>query len=209
MFVYMTARIGLEAKKFHSVFETIFFRFSPGPALKICNAIEAMREELKQNWRRAPRKRVLFKLGTKLVGEIDVIGETNNNQEDSDKDLDSKTTISKPEKRATVYDEIEWLFRRVCGQWAIFWQLKNFDYYRKSKVDIWQIAKEIIYEQKQKPHEIELKANACTFLSKFSNTTEIKCEIQCWFCFHYIDGKNFNAKVPFKLFLRRNLCNCT
>jgi hypothetical protein len=47
-------------------------------------------------------------LGTKLVGEIDVIGETNNNQEDSDKDLDSKTTISsKPEKRATVYDEIE------------------------------------------------------------------------------------------------------
>jgi len=49
----------------------------------------------------------LFKLGTKLVGEIDVIGETNNNQEDSDKDLDSKTTISKPEKRATVYDEIE------------------------------------------------------------------------------------------------------
>ena len=44
-----------------------------GPALKICSAIDAMREELKQNWRKAHKKRVLFKLGSTLVGEIDMV----------------------------------------------------------------------------------------------------------------------------------------
>ena len=35
-----------------------------------------------QNWRRAHKKRVLFKLGSTLVGEIDVIEERNNNDDD-------------------------------------------------------------------------------------------------------------------------------
>ena len=52
-----------------------------GPALKICSAIDAMREELKQNWRRAHKKRVLFKLGSTLVGEVDVL---HGNDEDDD-----------------------------------------------------------------------------------------------------------------------------
>lgn len=78
-----------------------------GPALKICNAIEAMREELKQNWRRAHRKRVLFKLGTKLVGEIDVIEEQNNNiEKDSPGSSSSSSSESLTSQRASVYDEI-------------------------------------------------------------------------------------------------------
>ena len=71
-----------------------------GPALKICNAIEAMREELKQNWRRAHRKRVLFKLGTKLVGEVDVIEQNDNNNESADSS-GNDSMLSK----ASVYDE--------------------------------------------------------------------------------------------------------
>ena len=82
-----------------------------GPALKICNAIEAMREELKQNWRRAHRKRVLFKLGAKLVGEVDVVEERNNNgnsssskdgENESSADSSSDSILSK----ASVYDEM-------------------------------------------------------------------------------------------------------
>ena len=71
-----------------------------GPALKICNAIEAMREELKQNWRRAHRKRVLFKLGTKLVGEVDVIEQQQQNEDNNNNDS-SDSMLSK----ASVYDE--------------------------------------------------------------------------------------------------------
>ena len=108
-----------------------------GPALKICNAIEAMREELKQNWRRAHRKRVLFKLGSKLVGEVDVIEEQNNNT-DASGQTDEKSGESSADSsgndsmisRASVYDELftdnddddggDWYIgqKRVCEQWA-------------------------------------------------------------------------------------------
>ena len=96
-----------------------------GPALKICNAIEAMREELKQNWRRAHRKRVLFKLGSKLVGEVDVIEEKNNNEEAKNSGAENSADSSGNDSmlsKASVYDEMmfsddddAW---RVCGQWA-------------------------------------------------------------------------------------------
>jgi len=87
-----------------------------------------------QNWRRAHKKRVLFKLGSTLVGEIDVIEERNNNADDNDvnettvaddADVDNeianptllRSTASSPtpstsssnsgaENRASVYDEI-------------------------------------------------------------------------------------------------------
>jgi hypothetical protein len=51
-----------------------------GPALKICSAIDEMREALKQNWRRAKKRRILFKLGETLVGDIQLV------QEDEDDD---------------------------------------------------------------------------------------------------------------------------
>ena len=41
-----------------------------------------------QNWRRAHKKRVLFKLGSTLVGEIDVIEERNNNSDVTKQDDD-------------------------------------------------------------------------------------------------------------------------
>ncbi len=51
-----------------------------GPALKICRAVESMQEELKQNWRRANKKRVLFRLGKTLVGDVDIIQEEEEEQ---------------------------------------------------------------------------------------------------------------------------------
>ena len=89
-----------------------------GPALKICRAIEEMRGELNKNWRRAHRKRVLFKLGSKLVGEVDVIEEQNNNaptttpnagQIADEKSGESSANSSGNDSilsRASVYDEL-------------------------------------------------------------------------------------------------------
>jgi len=90
-----------------------------GPALKICNAIEAIREELKQNWRRAHRKRVLFKLGNKLVGEVDVIEEQNNNVSNEENNVSNISNVSNEAEssaessgndsvvsKASVYDEL-------------------------------------------------------------------------------------------------------
>jgi len=80
-----------------------------GPALKICNAIEAMREELKQNWRRAHRKRVLFKLGSKLVGEVDVIEEQNNNVKSDEAGGESNADSSGNDSilsQTSAYDEL-------------------------------------------------------------------------------------------------------
>ena len=70
-----------------------------GPALKICNAIEAMREELKQNWRRAHRNRVRvnFKLGPKLVGQVDLVNNnksSNNNSSNDDNSNDNSNAES-------------------------------------------------------------------------------------------------------------------
>ena len=48
--------------------------------------IEGMKNAVKQNWQKATKKRILFKLGQTLVGDIDLIQESNNNnsiQEDN------------------------------------------------------------------------------------------------------------------------------
>ena len=63
-----------------------------GPALKICSAIEGMRDEISKNWRRAHKKRVLFKIGSTLVGEADVIEEQNNNNDIKDEEQDPSDT---------------------------------------------------------------------------------------------------------------------
>ena len=45
-----------------------------------------MKNAVKQNWQKATKKRILFKLGQTLVGDIDLIQESNNNnsiQEDN------------------------------------------------------------------------------------------------------------------------------
>lgn len=47
-----------------------------------------------QNWRRAHKKRVLFKLGSTLVGEIDVIEERNNNDDNDDGDVKNDVIMS-------------------------------------------------------------------------------------------------------------------
>ena len=88
-----------------------------GPALKICNAIEAMREELKQNWRRAHRNRVRvnFKLGHKLVGQVDLVNNnksSNNNSNDENSNdnsnaesgADSSGNDSILSRAASIYD---------------------------------------------------------------------------------------------------------
>ena len=209
MFVYTTARIGLEAKKFHSVFLKHFsfvflqvqlwkFAMPSKPCARNWNKTDAVPPANASclNWERNSSVKL-----TSLEKPTTI------------KKIPTKIWIRK-QQLASLKKGLRFMtklndFSDVfvdSGRFFDNWKTLTIE---QSKVDIWQIAKEIIYEQKQKPHEIELKANACTFLSKFSNTTEIKCEIQCWFCFQKIDGKNFNAKVPFKLFLRRNLCNCT
>ena len=89
-----------------------------GPALKIYNAITALHEQQKQNWRRAHRKRVLFKLGSKLVGQVDVVEEHNNNnnksnnssssnnEENSNGESGDSSGNDSMLSRASVYDEI-------------------------------------------------------------------------------------------------------
>ena len=90
-----------------------------GPALKIYNAITALHEQQKQNWRRAHRKRVLFKLGSKLVGQVDVVEERNNNnnksnntnsssnnEENSNGESGDSSGNDSMLSRASVYDEI-------------------------------------------------------------------------------------------------------
>ena len=86
-----------------------------GPALKIYNAITALHEQQKQNWRRAHRKRVLFKLGSKLVGQVDVVEEHNNNNNKSNNNNNNSNNEENSGdssgndsmlSRASVYDEI-------------------------------------------------------------------------------------------------------
>ena len=43
-----------------------------------------MKNAVKQNWQKATKKRILFKLGETLVGDIDLIEESNNNNNIND-----------------------------------------------------------------------------------------------------------------------------
>ena len=43
-----------------------------------------MKNAVKQNWQKATKKRILFKLGETLVGDIDLIQESNNNNNNND-----------------------------------------------------------------------------------------------------------------------------
>ena len=42
-----------------------------------------MKNAVKQNWQKATKKRILFKLGETLVGDIDLVQESNNNNDNN------------------------------------------------------------------------------------------------------------------------------
>ena len=113
-----------------------------GPALKIYNAITALHEQQKQNWRRAHRKRVLFKLGSKLVGQVDVVEEHNNNNNKSNNNSNNEENSGDSSgndsmlSRASVYDEI---FSQAEG---CNWQFPlPIDYYREKNQTDFKLVK--------------------------------------------------------------------